>query len=202
MILPFACGRASRAGRRTFRALVLLFVCTFVPSASSAQQSGDAPPPADPADVESIDAIMTAVYDVISGDAGEARDWDRFRSLFAPGATPSPVGRPPDGSTYGRRVMTPAQYVEGAGTSLEANGFHEVEIHRVTEQYGVIAHTFSTYESRRRAADAEPFARGINSFQLLYDGNRWWVVSIYWLQEGPDHPIPEKYLPGGDGEHR
>ena len=175
MILPFACGRASRAGRRTFRALVLLFVCTFVPSASSAQQSGD---------------------------AGEARDWDRFRSLFAPGATLSPVGRPPDDSTYGRRVMTPAQYVEGAGTSLEANGFHEVEIHRVTEQYGIIAHTFSTYESRRRAADAEPFARGINSFQLLYDGNRWWVVSIYWLQEGPDHPIPEKYLPGGDGEHR
>ena len=161
----------------------------------SAQQA--ITPPADPADVESIGAIMTAVYDVISGDAGEARDWDRFRSLFVTGATLSPVGRPQGSSTYMRRVMTTDQYVEGAGQSLEANGFHEVEIHRVVEQYGVIAHVFSTYESRRLASDPEPFARGINSFQLMNDGSRWWVVSIFWLGEGPDHPIPAEYLPGG-----
>ena len=164
------------------------------PTPASAQQ--DAAPAVDPADVESMDAIMTAVYDVISGDAGVARDWDRFRSLFAPGATLSPVGRPRDGSTYGRRVITPDEYARSAGASLEENGFHEVEIHRVTEEYGAIAHAFSTYESRRRATDPEPFARGINSFQLLNDGTRWWVVSIYWLQESPDHPIPAKYLPG------
>jgi hypothetical protein len=93
--------------------------------------------------------------------------------------------------------MTTDQYVEGAGQSPEANGFHEVEINRVVEQYGVIAHVFSTYESRRLASDPEPFARGINSFQLMNDGSRWWVVSIFWLGEGPDHPIPAKYLPGG-----
>ena len=164
--------------------------------ALSRELTGIGGPPADPADVESIDAIMEAVYDVISGDAGVARDWDRFRSLFAPGATLSPVGRSPAGA-YGRRVMTPEEYAENSGAWLEQNGFHEVEINRVTEQYGVIAHAFSTYESRRLATDPEPFARGINSFQLLNDGTRWWVVSIYWLGESPDHPIPAKYLPGG-----
>ena len=98
---------------------------------------------------------MTAVYEVISGDAGVARDWDRFRSLFAPGATLNPVGRP-DGTMYARQVITPDQYAENAGPFLEENGFHEVEIHRVTERYGVIAHAFSTYESRERATDPEP----------------------------------------------
>ncbi len=154
-------------------------------------------PAADPADVASIDAIIAALYEVISGDAGVARDWDRFRSLFVPGATLSPVGRPGGGAAYARRVITPDEYADMSGASLEANGFHEVEIHRVTEEYGVIAHAFSTYESRRSSSDPEPFARGINSIQLMNDGSRWWVVSIFWFAEAPEHPIPEQYLPGG-----
>ena len=167
------------------------------PTPSSAQQN--AAPPANPADVESIGAIITALYDVISGDAGVVRDWDRFLSLFVPGATLSPVGRPQGESRYRRMVITPDEYAGGIGESLEANGFHEIEIHRATEEYGQIAHAFSTYESRRMASDPEPFARGINSIQLMNDGSRWWVVSIFWLGEAPDHPIPAKYLPGGGG---
>jgi hypothetical protein len=66
----------------------------------------------------------------------------------------------------------------------------------VTEEYGLIAQAFSTYESRRSAGDPEPFARGINSFQLMNDGERWWVVSVFWQGEGPDFPIPEKYIGG------
>jgi hypothetical protein len=52
---------------------------------------------------------------------------------------------------------------------------------------------FSTYESRHALADAKPFERGINSFQLLYDGQRWWVVTIYWQGERPGLPIPPQY---------
>jgi hypothetical protein len=143
-------------------------------------------------DVASIDAIITAVYDVISGDAREARDWERFHSLFAPGATLSPVVQSETGE-FQRRIMTAESYVEQNGIALERNGFHEVEIHRVTEVFGQIAHAFSTYESRRTSQDVEPFARGINSFQLMNDGNRWWIVSIYWQAEAPDRPIPGKY---------
>lgn len=148
---------------------------------------------ADPADVASIDAIMLATYDLISGDAGVKRDWQRWHSLFAPGATLSAVSATDDG--YERRILTPESYAEDIGPNLEANGFHESEIHRVTEQYGQIAHAFSTYESRNKADDPEPSARGINSFQLMHDGERWWVVSIFWQSEGEQNPIPEKYLP-------
>lgn len=165
--------------------LVTLLVAVF-PVYAMAQE-------ADPADVESIDAIMAAVYDVISGGAGEARDWDRWHSLFAEGATLSAVvgGR---GGTARRVTMTPESYVEQNGAALEQGGFFETEIGRVTERFGLIAHAFSAYESKRSVSDAEPFARGINSFQLMSDGDRWWVVSIFWQSEGPNNPIPARYI--------
>jgi len=168
--------------------ILIAAACLLLPAASplSAQE-------ADPADVESIDAIIAAVYDVISGPAGQARDWDRWRSLFVEGARLIPVGRAPDGSVR-HRVMSPEDYVEMSGAALERNGFFEVEVGRVMESFGQIAHLFSTYESRRNADDAEPFARGINSFQLMNDGSRWWVVSIMWDSERPDNPIPERYI--------
>ncbi len=168
----------------TLRSLSL--VALLLPATASAQS-------ADTADVASIDAIITAVYDVISGEAGEARDWERWRTLFAEGATLSAVVRGPDGAVR-RVVMTPEGYVERSGRLLEENGFLETEIGRVTEGYGLIAHAFSAYESRRSAGDAEPFQRGINSFQLMSDGSRWWVVSVYWQAEGPDNPIPAEYI--------
>jgi len=167
--------------------LIATSVCFAAPSTAFGQE-------ADPVDVESIDAIVAAVYDVISGDAGEARDWDRWHSLFAEGATLSAVVASSDG--YRRVIMTPESYVERSGASLEQDGFFETEINRVTEGYGMIAHVFSTYESYRSRADDEPFARGINSFQLMNDGSRWRVVSIYWQGEGAANPIPAKYLPG------
>jgi len=148
---------------------------------------------ADPADVASIDAIVAAVYDVISGAAGEARDWDRWRSLFAPGARLIPIGRTADGQVT-QRVITPDEYATNAGPVLERDGFFEREIGRVGEEFGRIAHLFSSYESLRTPQDPRPFARGINSFQLYHDGTRWWVVSIMWDSERPGSLIPERYI--------
>jgi hypothetical protein len=155
------------------------------------------PPSVDPADVSSPDAILRAVYDVISGAAGEERDWDRFRSLFVPGARLIPTGQRQTGTSFGHGILTPEEYIERSGPFLVQNGFFESEIHRVTERHGPVVHAFSTYESRSRADDPEPFTRGINSFQLFFDGERWWVLTIYWFGESDDHPIPPEYLPGG-----
>lgn len=153
-------------------------------------------PEAKAEDVESIEAIMGAVYDVISGPAGEKRGWDRFRSLFVADAKLIPVSPKQEGEGFGYRTLSPEDYISMAGPQLEKSGFFEKEVHRVVEQFGPIAHAFSTYESRRSPDDAEPFARGINSFQLMHDGKRWWVVNIYWTGERPELPIPAKYLPG------
>ena len=85
-------------------------------------------------------------------------------------------------------------YITRSGNYLETNGFFEKETARRTEQFGHIAHVFSTYEARHKAEDKSPFMRGINSFQLMNDGKRWWVVTIFWEAETPDNQIPEKYL--------
>ena len=151
-------------------------------------------PDADPDDVESVDSILAALYDVISGPAGEARDWDRFRSLFIPEARLIPTGRGPGGE-HGYNVWSPGEYAEQAGDFLVQNGFFEREIARSEARFGPVVHAFSTYDSKRTLDDPEPFARGINSIQLMHDGARWYVVTIYWIGESPDLPIPERYLP-------
>ena len=143
--------------------------------------------PADPADVESIDAILAAVYDVISGPAGQARDWNRMRSLFVEGARLMPHG------ARGLRIGGVEDYIAVSGPLLEERGFFEREIGRVTEQYADFAHVFSAYEARSTPG-GPPMMRGINSFQLVRHGGRWWVVSILWQAETPQTPIPPRYL--------
>ncbi len=149
---------------------------------------------ADPKDVGSLDGIMKAVYDVISGDSGKARDWDRFRTLFHKDAKLIPSGKNQQTGVTGARFMTPEDYVTRSGPMLEKDGFHERELARHVDQYGNIAQVFSTYHAFRKSDDKVPFLRGINSFQLLNDGKRWWVISIFWLAETPDNKIPKKYL--------
>ncbi len=171
---------------------VAIIVAFNSPLSAQSPRSADRPP-AEPADVESVDAIVAAVYDVISGPAGQERDWDRMRSLFIPGARLIPTFRDSTGA-WGHRVTSVDEWITGADPVLVGNGFFERELHSVAERYGSIVHLFSTYDSKR-SPEAEPFARGINSFQLLYDGSRWWVVTIFWQGESQDHPIPAEYLP-------
>lgn len=153
---------------------------------------------ANPADVGSIDAIIAAAYDVISGPAGKKRDWDRERSLFFPGARLIPTA-----TVAGRNdvdlaplILDVEGYIARVEQLFEREGFYEKEIARRVEQFGRIAQVWSTYESRHNSSDVEPFMRGINSIQLFDDGNRWWILSIYWQHESPEHAIPERYFQG------
>lgn len=151
-------------------------------------------PAARPADVASVESIIAALYDVISGGAGQDRDWNRFRSLFTAGArlivaAPAQSGRVPS------RNMTVEEYVTSADPFLKRDGFWEREIARRVERYGNVAHVFSTYESRVNTPESPPFSRGINSIQLVTNGTRWWVVTILWDFERPGNPIPREYLP-------
>lgn len=175
--------------------LVALLAATAV--AAQAQPDLDTAHPTAAADVASMDAILAALYDVISGPADAERDWDRMRSLFFPGARLIPTGPQREGSGNAARVWTVEEYIERAGPQLMQNGFWETEIARTTERFGAVAHVFSTYESRIETPDSDPVMRGINSIQLFDDGNRWWILSVLWDNERPDQPIPAGYLPGG-----
>jgi len=150
--------------------------------------------PANLADVASIDAIITAAYDSISGPAGQKRDWARERSLFYPGARLIPTAKPDESNNLAPEMLDVDGFIARVEPYFAEHGFYEKEIARRTEQFGQLAHVWSTYESRHNSDDPKPFMRGINSIQLFYDGSRWWIVTIYWQQESPEHPIPDRYL--------
>jgi hypothetical protein len=184
---------------------VILFVAGFsalgAPGASgrpqaqaSAAATQTAQPAANPADVASVDALIGAMYDVISGPATKKRDWDRFRSLFHPGARLMRIGPAKEGG-FSAAVLSPDDYMARAGKYFDTHGFFEQEIARKGEAFGNMQQIFSTYESRNNAGDTTPFVRGINSVLLFNDGKRWWILTIAWQEESPDLKLPTEYLP-------
>ena len=164
------------------------------PAVATRAATPAATPAARPADVATVDGIVAALYDVISGTAGQPRDWDRMRSLFAPEGRLMAVGARPEG-VYVLRAMTVEDYIARNATAFATMGFFEREAARSTETFGQIVHVFSTYESRHARGDAEPFQRGINSIQLYHDGKRWWIVNVLWRAEDASLRLPERYLP-------
>jgi hypothetical protein len=155
-------------------------------------------PDADPQDVASAEAVVRAYYDAISGAKGRPRDWDRFLSLFMPDARFVRAGAAGNAPV----VLTPEQFVAANRNYFERGGYFERSVHERIDAFGAVAQVFSTYESRRRADDPQPYSRGINSFQLISSGGRWWIVTILWDHERPGGPeIPPEYLPPGAAEH-
>lgn len=176
---------------RTRALLIATFLLGLAPSPLHAQAAE-----ANPQDVSTIDGIMRAVYESISGPAGQPRDWARFRSLMAPNARLIPTGVSRATGEAVMRSWTTEEYIQLNAAALEQNGFFERELGRKMERFGNIVHLMSAYDSRFKADDPEPFQRGVNSFQLWFDGKRWWVVTIFWQAESPSSPIPAELLGG------
>ena len=142
-------------------------------------------------DVGSVDAITSALYEVISGDPGQARDWARFLNLFKPETRLIPTRKNETGELI-LKALSPDEYVQ-LFTSRVSTGFFEHELHRVSESYGTVTHAFSTYETKEKK-DGPVTNRGINSIQLFHDGKRYFVVTIFWCAESMGFPLPEKYV--------
>ncbi|RKH40607.1 nuclear transport factor 2 family protein [Corallococcus sicarius] len=135
-----------------------------------------------PEDVKSVDAILKALYDVISGPAGTPRDWARFRSLFHPGATLVPLVHTQAAPGLHARPISPDEFVAMGTAAATARAFYEKETARQTMGFSDLVHVMSTYETRE-AKDGPLVAKGVNSIQLFNDGQRWWVMHIVWVDE-------------------
>jgi len=143
-------------------------------------------------DVRSVDSIIAALYEVISGGENQPRDWARFRNLFTEDARLIPTSITSEGKTVYRSI-TPDQYVQMFEPRL-TTGFFERELHRKVEAYGNIVHVFSTYETTQKK-NGPVTMRGINSIQLLKGTDRYYVMTIFWSGETKDTPLPDQYLP-------
>ncbi|GAA4303308.1 hypothetical protein [Aestuariibaculum suncheonense] len=144
--------------------------------------------------VQTIDNIVRTLYDVISGDKDEERNWNLFKFLFYKDAKLIASGKNQMREAM-VNYMSPGDYIKNSGKWMVENGFHEREIHRTSNTFGNMSQVFSTFEAFKSKDDEEPFMRGINSIQLYNDGKRWWILNIYWANETRRSPIPRSYLP-------
>ncbi len=142
-------------------------------------------------DTRSIESTVHALYEVISGEPGSARDWDRFKNLFKPEARLIPT-RKDDQGNFTIKAMTPDEYVQLFSSRI-STGFFERELSRKVEEYGSVVHVFSTYETKEKK-DGPVTNRGINSIQLFKDKDRYYLVNIFWCAESMGFPVPDKYL--------
>ena len=143
-------------------------------------------------DVATLDGILAAFYEVISGAAGVPRQWGRDRTLYISGVRFVSLGF--SGGRIRANVYDHQAYVDATDSFFLSKGFFENEIHRSAVRFGNFTQVLSTYETRN-TADGPVIARGINSVQLFWDGHRWWIAGAVWDDERPDNPIPPDLLP-------
>lgn len=166
------------------KSIKFIFLFLWISITTSAQQKDYS------ADVKSLDAITTALYQVISGDPAP-RDWDRFRNLFNPDGRLIPTRKDESGKLI-IKAMDPEEYIQLFQSRIPT-GFFERELHHTREEYGSVAHLFSAYETKEKK-DGPVTNRGINSIQLFYNGTRYYIVNIFWCAESMGFALPEKYL--------
>ena len=177
----------------------LTLVALLLAAAVAAGQTRRREPPA-PADAASPEAIVAALYASVSHGPDASPDWERMRSIFLPVGMLVPPRKPEealftviDVDGFEERFKKSIAAAKEKGTP--PTGFYEKELSRRTDCFGNVCQIFSTYESKHTESDAKPFVRGINSIQLVRDGQRWWIASVIWDTERTDNPIPPSYLP-------
>jgi hypothetical protein len=146
-------------------------------------------------DAESIDAIVRAMYEVISGPKGAPRQWGRDETLYLPGTRFMWTDRDGPGAPHLINVDH-QEAVDLLDGEMVEEGYFAREIHRTTQVFGTVGHVFSTYESRN-SVNGPVVGRGVNDLQLVYDGHRWWIASLAFDEEGPGRAIPKEFLPAG-----
>ena len=166
---------------------VVLCTAAFAQSSPTTTPTTASCPP-----TKTLDELATAIYVNVSGPYDQDRTC--FRDMFLPDARLSPIGKAKDSSTYAPRNLTIEDWITAIAKRAPGNFFEKASVNKI-EQYGNLAHIWSTYESRHALNDPTPFARGINSIQAVYDGTRWRVQAILWQAETPETLVPAKYLP-------
>jgi hypothetical protein len=141
-------------------------------------------------DVSTIEGIVKASYETISGGVGVPRQWGRDRTLFDPNSRSVAVRANAKNGAVTTHGMTEQEFADEEDASMVKNGFTEREIKHVIKRYGNVATVLSSYEGSDAAGKSK--SRGVNIFQLYFDGKRWWILSMVWDEERPGNPIPSE----------
>jgi hypothetical protein len=131
----------------------------------------------DQANDPSLARAIEQLYAVISFEEGDDPNWQGLRAIFSPHARITRIT--PEGTDHmdreGFLAMTRNLLEVGAYTS-----FYEFEVGRNVERFGGMAQVWSRYETRRNRDAQAALGRGVNSIQLIRDGETWRVLGLLW----------------------
>jgi hypothetical protein len=182
-------------GARKLCSAILCSVCA-VALAANAQKLPHinvATVPARATDVGSPEAIVRADLECISGGVGVPRQWGRDVSLYDPHGFFVATRTDPKTGKVTVRSETVQEYIDRDDASLVRDGITERELGHHVYRYGNVATVFSSYEAKTAAGKVA--GRGVNVYQVYFDGKRWWIASVEWDEETPSNPIPAELLP-------
>lgn len=145
-------------------------------------------PNANPADVNSPEAIVLAGLSAITHDKGSQADWNRFKSLFLTDAKISVLQHKKDSAFM--MSFGVAEFIEASSKHGNENGFKEFSTGNTIEEYNGIATVFQSYV----ALHGDKQVKGVNTYQLVYKDNRWWISSLIWTNDQNGVSLPEKYI--------
>lgn len=142
--------------------------------------------------VKTVEGIVNRMIEIISGDIDEQRDWDAYRNLFLPTAQKiilNPKAKNPANKV---RAMNISEFIKYVGPQYKENGFLEIEIGLTINEYNGVANVFQSYHAKTIRGEYDK--KGINSYQLVYLNDRWWISSTTWATETPENKIPNRFL--------
>jgi hypothetical protein len=142
-------------------------------------------------DVLTIDGIIKAFYEVVSGEAGEKRQWERDLSIHNPNAIYSYLDN--INGELKQVTISLKDFHKETDAMVMEQAFYESEINREVRIFGNIAHVWSTYETRL-IKNGPVARRGINSIQLFFENGKWSIVSLIFERERAEK-IPKTFEP-------
>ena len=137
------------------------------------------------------EGVAAKMLEFISFEKGETKDWDEFRNLFLP--TAQMISLRPDAPVSRQvRAMNLEEFIRYAGPNYPKEGFEEIVIGLEVNEFNGIATVFQSFHCKTPSGSYE--ARGINSYQLVYLNDRWWIASTMFINESEDTKLPNEYL--------
>jgi hypothetical protein len=160
-----------------------LLFCLYLQTGLSAQGQ--------PLDLEeavtTAEGTVTALYDVVTSQAGSTPDWDMVRSMFIPEAVI--VLRTSRDSTsvlsLDGFIQDFVDFTETAKT-IET-GFVERVVRTKAVVMGDMAHVWVLYEAFIPGRDRPP-QQGVDSWLVIKKDGRWWIAAV--TNEIPRQGVP------------
>ena len=142
--------------------------------------------------LKNIEDLVKELYSAISFSNASEVDLDRFKMLFKPDARFIYFSK---NSVEQLKLETFVIRLKEQIDKGNIKSFYEYELTKTIDKFGKIANVFSTYEAKELPESFKVIQKGINSIQLIFDKERWWIISLMWYNEDSKYEIPEKYLP-------